>query len=232
MELYAAIDLRGGRCVRLHQGRFDEETTYSDDPVKMAKSLASAGAHWLHVVDLDAARRTGSNADVVRAIVNAVTIPVQVGGGVRDASMLEAGAERVVIGSLLVEDPDAAHRLSGAHSGRVAAGLDHRNGMIMTRGWEQDGGVTLKDAVAALSDSFAAVVVTDIEKDGTLQGPETNLLGQVARGTGVPVIASGGVGSAADIEHLASMGVAGVIVGKAIYEQRISVEEAVAACRP
>jgi len=230
-DLYPAIDLRGGRVVRLHQGDFDQETIYDDDPVSVARSFEAAGAPWIHVVDLDAARRTGSNRDVVVAIARAVSVRVQTGGGVRDASLLAEGIERVVIGSAAVEDPTIVRQLAAEHPGRIAVGLDHRSGELRTRGWLDYSGVRVEELVDRPTvDGVGAFVVTDIARDGVLEGPDLEGLRALATRTTVPVIASGGVGSLDDVRALRDTGVAGVIVGKAIYEGRFGVDEAVLAC--
>jgi phosphoribosylformimino-5-aminoimidazole carboxamide ribotide isomerase len=231
MEFYPAIDLRGGKVVRLHQGDFAEETVYGDDPVVVARGFQDAGAGWVHVVDLDAARRTGSNRDLVVGVAGALDIPVQTGGGVRDASLLDAGLARVVLGSAAVEDPNLVQRLAEDHPGRVAVGLDHRDGEVRTRGWEEGSGRDLLDVAAELArPGLAAFIVTDIARDGALVGPDTVRLLALQNATAVPVVASGGVAELDDLRRLADLGVAGVIVGKALYEGRFSVEEAVAAC--
>lgn len=233
MELYPAIDVRGGHCVRLHQGDFARETVYGDDPVAQARHFAAAGAPWIHVVDLDASRGQGSNRDAVTAIAAAVApTPVQTGGGVRDGSLLGDGLARIVLGSLAVADRGATARLVAAHPGKVAIGLDHRDGEIRTHGWEEGSGVQLLDAVAwpELAGA-AALVVTNIAKDATLEGPDVEGLRAVVAATSIPVIASGGVGTLDDLRALTSTGVAGVIVGKALYEGRFTIEEALSACR-
>jgi len=230
-DLYPAIDLRGGRVVRLHQGDFDQETVYDDDPVAVARSFEAAGAPWIHVVDLDAARRTGSNRDVVVAVATAVSVPVQTGGGVRDASLLDDGVTRIVLGSAAIEDPELVGRLAADYPERVAVGLDHWGGEVRVRGWEEGSGRRLLDVASQLSlPGVAAFVVTDISRDATLVGPDLEGLGELQRATAVPVIASGGVGSLEDLLALRDLGVAGVIVGKAIYEGRFGVNEAVLAC--
>lgn len=229
MRLYPAIDLLDGRCVRLRQGDFAQVTAYSDDPVAMALSFEAAGASWIHVVDLDAARRTGSNRTVVERIAGAVSISVQAGGGVRDASLLESGVARVVVGSWAVEDPDSVAALANAHPGQVAVGLDHRQGKVQVHGWQEGAAVSVEDMIDRLPDA-AAFIVTDVERDGTLVGPDVDGLSRLVQHTEVAVIASGGVGSLADLAGLAGAGVEGVIVGKALYEGRFSIDEAVAAC--
>ena len=233
MDLYPAIDLRGGRCVRLHQGDFDRETIYGDDPVGQARRFADAGAPWVHVVDLDASRGQGSNREVVTAVAAAIgPVPVQTGGGVRDGSLLAEGVARVVLGSLAVNEPDVAGALVAAHRGAVAIGLDHWDGEIRTRGWEERSGVQLLDAIGWPEFAAAAsFVVTNIAKDATLAGPDLDGLAAVVRATTVPVIASGGVGTLDHLRALTDTGVDGVIVGKALYEGRFTIEEAVLACR-
>jgi phosphoribosylformimino-5-aminoimidazole carboxamide ribotide isomerase len=236
VELYPAIDLRGGRAVRLYQGDFDQETVYGADPVAVAERFVAAGAHWLHVVDLDAARGEGSNLDVVLAIAKTVSARVETGGGVRDDSPLRAGVDRVVLGSLAVTNRAYAAQLIAENPGRVAIGLDHRGGELQVRGWEERGDVQLLDAVGwpEFADA-AAFIVTDIGRDGTLAGPDVDGLASVLDATTVDVIASGGVSSLDDIETLTSLDadgrrLAGVIVGKALYEGEFTIEEAMAAC--
>jgi phosphoribosylformimino-5-aminoimidazole carboxamide ribotide isomerase len=230
-DLYPAIDVRGGRVVRLHQGDFDQETVYDDDPVAVARSFEAAGAPWIHVVDLDAARRTGSNRDVVVAVAASVSVPVQTGGGVRDGSLLAHGVERIVLGSAAIEDPDLVRQLAHDHPNRIAVGLDHWDGEVRVRGWEEGSGRRLLDVAAWLTlPGVAAFVVTDISRDATLVGPDLAGLAELQRATTVPVIASGGVGTLDDLLALRSLGVAGAIVGKAIYEGRFRVDEAVLAC--
>jgi phosphoribosylformimino-5-aminoimidazole carboxamide ribotide isomerase len=245
VDLYPAIDLRAGRCVRLVQGDYGRETVYSDDPVAVARSFEAAGAPWIHVVDLDAAR-TGrpENREVVAEVAAAVSVPVQTGGGVRDRAavdgLLEAGVARVVIGTAAVENPDMVAEAAAAHPGRVAVGLDHRRAgggrEVAVRGWTAGSGRQLLDVVAELAGAgVAAFVVTDIDRDGVLEGPDRDALAAVLAATTADVIASGGVSSAADLRALAAVEVgghrlAGAIVGTAIYEGRISLREAVAAC--
>lgn len=243
MDLFPAIDLRDGKCVRLLQGDYARETVYGGDPVAMAKEFEAAGAPWIHVVDLDAAR-TGrpENRDVVAAIAAAVSVPVQTGGGVRDEfsaeALLGAGVRRVVIGTAALEQPQLVRRLAGRHPGRIVVGLDGRSGEAALRGWTEGSGVTILDAVGRFEDvGVAAFVVTDIARDGMLQGPDVEGLASVLACTTVDVVASGGVGSLDDLRTLAGVEVdgrrlAGAIVGKAIYEGVFAVEEAVAACAP
>jgi phosphoribosylformimino-5-aminoimidazole carboxamide ribotide isomerase len=239
-ELYPAIDLRAGRCVRLYQGDYGQETVYGDDPVAQARAFAAAGAPWIHVVDLDAAR-TGDprNRDVVAAIATAVDVPVQTGGGVRDDSaagaLLDAGVRRVVVGTAALEDPAWVRRLAARHPGRVAVGLDARDREVAEPGWMEGSGRDVVDLAREFDDAgVAALVVTEIGRDGTLEGPALDQLGAVLAATTVDVVASGGVGSLDDVRALAALEVnarrlAGVIVGRALYEGSFAVGDAVEA---
>jgi phosphoribosylformimino-5-aminoimidazole carboxamide ribotide isomerase len=236
MDLYPAIDLRDGRCVRLHQGDYAQETVYGDDPVAQAKAFADAGAGWIHVVDLDAAR-TGvpENRDVVAAIARAVDVPVQTGGGVRSIeaahALFSAGVERVVIGTAALKDPDIVRALAIDH--RVAVGLDAKSGEVATDGWLVGSGRSVLDVARSFADAGVdAFVVTDISRDGTLEGPDLVGLADVLGATPVDVIASGGVGQMSDLEALDAIEVdgrrlSGVIAGKAIYEGHVDVASAV-----
>ncbi|MDQ4132835.1 MAG: 1-(5-phosphoribosyl)-5-[(5-phosphoribosylamino)methylideneamino]imidazole-4-carboxamide isomerase [Actinomycetota bacterium] len=242
MLLFPAIDVRGGRCVRLHQGDYGRETVYDTDPASVARRLAGAGARWLHVVDLDGAR-TGvpENADVVAAIVAAAgpEVSVEVGGGIRDRKAVEAvlatGAARVVLGTAAVRQPELVDELAADFP--VVVGLDARDGELAVEGWTVGSGRPLEELVSRyVHAGVAALVVTDIGRDGTMTGPDlSGLAAVVAKSGGVDVVASGGVSSLADLEALAGLEVdgrrlAGAIVGKALYEGRFSVEEAIAAC--
>ncbi len=238
MDLYPAIDLRDGRCVRLYQGDYGRETVYGDDPVAQARAFEEAGAPWIHVVDLDAAR-TGVpvNRDAVAAIAAGVSVPVQSGGGVRDLAaaeaLFDAGVARVVVGTAALEDPTFVRELAARHP--VAVGLDARGRDVAVRGWVEGSGADLLDLAKAFEDAgVAALVVTEISRDGTLEGPDLAGLAQVMEATSIPVIASGGVGTLDDLRALAELRAAGrslsgAIAGRAIYEGRFSVSEGVAA---
>jgi phosphoribosylformimino-5-aminoimidazole carboxamide ribotide isomerase len=251
MDLYPAIDIRGGAAVRLVQGDFSRETGYGD-PLALAREFVDAGAPWLHLVDLDAAR-TGRpvNRDTVIAIARAVDVPVEVGGGVRSEAdvdgLLSMGVSRVVLGTVVHEDPGLVLRAADRHPGRVAVGLDYRlaadgRAEVAVHGWEQGSGRTVGELLGSLAGvDLAAVVVTAIERDGTLEGPDVRGLAAVLRECGHPVVASGGVGSAADIVALARLAeesggetrrLAGVITGRALVDGRLTVAEGVAACAP
>jgi len=235
MELWPAIDLRGGRCVRLLQGDYDRETVFGDDPVAMAARFVAGGARRLHLVDLDGARDGGPvQADLIGRIVAAARVPCQVGGGVRTAetasAYLDAGVARVVVGSLAIEDPAAFASLAGMFPGRIVLGLDARDGLVAVRGWRETSGLTAAQLVVRSSDlPLAAVVFTDIAKDGMLAGPNLGALSEMIAATRLPVVASGGIASAADIRAVASIGAAGCIVGRAIYSGGVSLPEALGA---
>ncbi|MDR6225635.1 1-(5-phosphoribosyl)-5-[(5-phosphoribosylamino)methylideneamino]imidazole-4-carboxamide isomerase [Desmospora profundinema] len=233
--LYPAIDLRGGRCVRLFQGDYDQETVYDNDPVAVARRFAGQGALWLHVVDLDAAR-TGEpvNMEVIRKMVRAVDCPVQVGGGVRGMErlqqLLDAGVQRVVIGSAAVDNPSFVKEALGRYGDRIALGLDARDGMVATHGWLDTSDVPAerlaKEMVALGAETF---IFTDIARDGTLTGPNVEAIRSLAQVTGREVIASGGVRTNDDLSELARYrdeGVAGAIVGKALYTGAVCLDEA------
>ncbi len=240
-----AIDLRGGRCVRLLRGDFAEETVYGD-PLSQARAYAYAGAGLIHVVDLDAARTGvpfGPNREAVATIV-AAGVPVQLGGGMRDEasveSALSAGIARVVVGTAGVEDPALVRRLAERHPGRVVAGLDHQRAgdgrrVVAVRGWVEASGIDLEDALGAIEGSpLAGVVVTDITRDGTLEGPDLVGYEQALRETSLPVIASGGIGSLADVGRLAGLvagdrRLAGAVIGRALLSGAFDLPSAIAA---
>ena len=227
--------------MRLYQGDFDKETAYGMDPVAVAEGYAAAGARWIHTVDLDAARTgTPENRPVIAAMAKAVgpTVKVQASGGVRDQAsaeeLLACGVDRVVLGTAAVENPELVCDLAGHH--QVAVGIDARGRDVAVRGWTEGSGVDLFDLLARFADrGVAAVIVTDISRDSTLEGPDLEGLAAVLDATDIPVIASGGVGALPDLEALATLNASGrtlegAIVGKALYEGKFTVEEAIAAC--
>ena len=241
MDLYPAIDLRDGKVVRLLRGEYDAETIYDDDPVAVALRFDRAGARWIHVVDLDAARDgSAANLGVIEAICSTVAARVQTGGGVRSiedaGDRFAAGVARVVVGSAAVERPELVDDLATLHPGQVAVGVDARGRDVAIHGWTESTGSDLV-SVASRFDrpGVAALVVTEIDRDGTLAGPAVEQLAAALDAVSVPVIASGGVASADDLRALCGIErqgkrLAGAIVGRALYEHRFTLEEGLAAC--
>lgn len=238
MILYPAIDIRGGHAVRLVEGDYARETVFDADPVDAALRFADAGVSVLHVVDLDGARAGEPvNLETIRRIADAVPFPIQVGGGLRDADcvsgVLRAGAEHVVIGTAALRDPEFLDAMLAAHGDRVTVSVDARGGKVSLAGWTETSDVAATDAVADLARrGVGRFLFTPIEVDGTLAGPGFDQLAAVAAATAAGVLYSGGVGTIADLERLradAPPNVEGVIVGRALYEERFSVADAVAA---
>lgn len=236
MILYPAIDLLGGKVVRLRQGEYDDSTVYGEDPVAVALSFVEQGASWVHMVDLDAAKSAEPvNRRIIAAVAAAVSgkASVQVGGGVRsleDAQALaDAGVTRVVMGSAAVANPPLVEVVSQHVA--VAVGLDHRDGVAATHGWTESSGRSVADLLP-LFPTASAFVITDISRDGMLTGPDVVGLAESATSTSIPVVASGGVGTLAHLTELSRVqGLNGVIVGKALYEGKFTVAEAVQALR-
>ena len=235
MILFPAIDIRGGKAVRLIQGDYEQETAYDDDPVVAARRWVGGGARWLHVVDLDGARAGEPvNLEHVRRIVAAVNVPVQLGGGLRDSKKVEeafsSGAERVVLGTAAVRDPEMAEAIASAHGDRVVASVDSRSGRVAAEGWTVQSELGTTDVIAELSRrGLRRFVFTPVDVDGLMEGPDLDALREAADATGGELIYSGGIGSLDDLRAVAGLGlnnVEGVIVGRALYEQRFSVGEA------
>ena len=232
MELWPAIDLRGGRCVRLAQGDYARETVFGADPLATVREFVAAGARRLHVVDLDGAKDgLPSQAALVGRMVAAAGVPVQLGGGVRAretaAAYLGAGVARVVIGSLAIERPDLLAALADEFPGRIVLGLDARDGLVATRGWLETSTLRAVDVARRHADlPLAAIVYTDIARDGMLSGPNFPALADMIAATKLPVVASGGVSCAADIRRAADTGAAGCIVGRALYDGKVTLAEA------
>jgi len=240
MLIIPAIDLRDGRCVRLKQGRKDDVTHYDGDPVEVAKDFQKQGAEWLHVVDLDGAfaERNSTNRQTLKAIVDAVNIPIEFGGGLRSFSdveqVLQLGVARVVIGTLAVESPQILQKLVASFgSDRIAVGIDAKGGQVVIRGWEKSealNAIELARDIATVG--IKRIIYTDVARDGMLIGPNIEETCRIARESGLKVTASGGVSSIDDIKRLtqtAECGVDSVIVGRAIYERRFTVAEAILA---
>lgn len=239
MDVIPAIDLLEGKCVRLYQGDYEKSQVFSDNPVEVAKKWVEMGATRLHLVDLDGAKQgKPANTGAIRAIIEGVSAPVQVGGGLRDRSsisqLLQLGVERVIVGTIAVENPQLVQELCAEFPGNIILGIDARNGKVATRGWLE----TSEISAIELAQKFpqaAAIIYTDIQRDGTLSGPNKEALRELATRVEIPVIASGGVSSLTDVLSLLSLeplGVTGVIVGKAIYTGKVNLSEAIKAIGP
>jgi 1-(5-phosphoribosyl)-5-[(5-phosphoribosylamino)methylideneamino] imidazole-4-carboxamide isomerase/N-(5'phosphoribosyl)anthranilate isomerase len=234
LELLPAVDVRDGQAVRLVHGESGTETSYGS-PLQAALAWQAAGARWLHLVDLDAAFGTGDNRDVIREITDAMDIHVELSGGIRDdaslAAALATGCTRVNIGTAALEKPEWVARVIAEHGDRIAVGLDVRGTTLKGRGWTSDGGDLYETLERLDKEGCARYVVTDIAKDGTLEGPSLDLLRDVCAATDRPVVASGGVSSLDDLRALAGLtplGVEGAIVGKALYAKAFTLQEALA----
>ena len=237
MIIYPAIDIRGGRCVRLTEGRFDAETVFADDPAEMALKWAGMGAEFLHLVDLDGALAgEGKNVPVIERILQSVNIPVQLGGGIRNLETIEKllalGVTRLILGSAAVKNPQLVEEACKKYPGHIAVGIDAKNGDVAIEGWGQGSGV----AATELAKKMAAygvetIIYTDISRDGMLSGVNVEATAALARACGVPIIASGGVASLEDIRRVKAVesdGVQGCIIGKAIYTGAVDLKEALA----
>jgi phosphoribosylformimino-5-aminoimidazole carboxamide ribotide isomerase len=234
MQVIPAIDLLGGRCVRLLRGDYGAATEYSDDPVAVARQFVTDGASRIHVVDLDAARDEAGNHDILAAIVSHTGVDVEVAGGIRSEAeaqrWLDAGAAAVVIGTMAAENPAAAVELIGHQPGRVCVALDMRGATISTHGWEKGSGKSLDDLLEVLDGTpLERYIYTDISRDGTMLGPNFEALAELLGRTQHGVVLSGGVSSMDDVRRANVMETAGVILGRALYEGRLSLKEALAA---
>ena len=237
MIIYPAIDIRGGRCVRLTEGRFDAETVFADDPAEMALKWAGLGAEFLHLVDLDGALAgEGKNVPVIERILQSVNIPVQLGGGIRNLETIEKllalGVTRLILGSAAVKNPQLVEEACKKYPGHIAVGIDAKNGEVAIEGWGKGSGV----AATELAKQMAAygvetIIYTDISRDGMLSGVNVEATAALARACGVPIIASGGVASLEDIRRVKAVesdGVQGCIIGKAIYTGAVDLKAALA----
>ncbi len=236
MILYPAIDLKDGQAVRLLRGEMDAATVFNDDPAAQARAFAQAGCAWLHLVDLNGAfAGEPVNGDAVEAILDGVEIPVQLGGGIRDMATIETwlnrGIARVILGTVAVEDPELVRAAARRFPGQVAVGLDARNGRVATRGWAEETELMVTDLARSFEDAgVAAIIYTDINRDGAMAGPNVAATEALARACTIPVIASGGVSSLGDLIALRDTGViAGAISGRALYDGALDLGEALKA---
>lgn len=241
MDVIPAIDLLGGRCVRLLQGDYEKSQVFDDDPVAVARRWAEQGAARIHLVDLDGAKEGNpENWEAITEIVKAVDVPVQVGGGLRDRDRVQAlfnlGVQYAILGTVAVENPELVGELSTEFPGRIFVGIDARDGKVATRGWLETSTVMADDLARRMGDmGAAAIIYTDIKRDGTLKGPNLEALRDLAGKIDTPIIASGGVSSMSDLLSLlgvAPLGVSGVIVGKALYTNNVDLSEAIKAIGP
>jgi len=237
LELLPAIDVKGGKAVRLVQGELAAESQYGD-PREVALEFLSAGAEWIHLVDLDAAFGIGSNAQLLEEVIKSVDLRVELSGGIRDDESLRralaTGCERVNLGTAALEDPEWTAKVIAEFGDRIAVGLDVRGHTLAARGWTREGGDLFETLARLDRDGCARYIVTDVAKDGTLTGPNLELLREVCAATTKPVVASGGVSTLADLEAIKSLtaiGVEGAIVGKALYAGAFTLQEAIANCR-
>ena len=238
MILYPAIDLKDGQCVRLLKGEMDAATVFSDDPAAQARAFQDAGAEWVHLVDLNGAfAGEPVNAGAVEAILAALDVPTQLGGGIRDMATIEAwltkGLSRVILGTVAVENPDLVREAAKAFPGQVAVGLDAREGRVATRGWAEETNIQVTDLAREFEDAgIAAIIYTDINRDGAMGGPNIPATEALARAVDLPVIASGGVSSMADLLALKATGViSGAISGRALYDGAIDLSSALKALK-
>lgn len=235
MEVYPAIDIRGGNCVRLKQGDYGQETLFGNDPAEMAGHWVSQGAHRLHIVDLDGARSGHpENLATIGAILKNIEIPCQIGGGIRDettiAKLLELGVYRVVIGTKAVKDPDWFRQMCHKFPGKLVLGIDARNNLVAAEGWQETSTITATELAEQFADEpFAAIVCTDIATDGMLAGPNLETMRKMKQTAKHPLIASGGITTVDDVKDLAENGLDGCIIGRALYEGRIDLYEALVA---
>ena len=237
MQIWPAIDLRSGKCVRLRQGDYGQETVFGEDPAAMAIRWMNEGAGQLHLVDLDGARAgSPANRAAIGAILEAVQITCELGGGIRDEAtivdLLEMGLQRLVIGTQALKRPAWFRAMCQRFPGRLVVGIDARNGRVATDGWLETSDVEAATLAQELAEEpIAGIVYTDIAKDGMMEGPNVNAMAEMAAAVAVPVIASGGVTTADDVRRLATTGVAGCIIGRALYEGSLTLSDALAAAR-
>ncbi|HEX3727035.1 MAG TPA: 1-(5-phosphoribosyl)-5-[(5-phosphoribosylamino)methylideneamino]imidazole-4-carboxamide isomerase [Pirellulales bacterium] len=232
MLIWPAIDLRGGKCVRLRQGDYDRETVFGDDPAAMARHWVDEGGQALHLVDLDGARSGQvENWKSIEQILSAVSVPCELGGGIRDEAtierLLELGLERLVLGTSAIARTDWFRQMCRHFPGRLVLGIDARDGFVATEGWRQTSRTSAVELARELDDEpLSAIIYTDIETDGMLGGPNLAALAQLAKSIRLPLVASGGITTAQDVAQLSSLGLSGCIIGRALYEGTLNLGEA------
>ena len=239
MIIFPAIDLKDGRCVRLRQGDMAQATIFNDDPSAQAREFETAGFEYLHLVDLNGAFAGRSvNASAIRDIIAAIKIPLQLGGGIRDRAAIEhwlsAGVARVILGTIAVSNPELVAAAARAHPGRIAVGIDAREGKVAVKGWAEESAVSALELAKRFEGAgVTAIIFTDIARDGMMEGANVESTATLAHSVSIPVIASGGVNSVRDIERLQECGapIAGVVVGRALYDGRINPAEALMTAR-
>ena len=235
MQIWPAIDLRGGKCVRLQQGDYDRETVFGEDPAAMARHWVDLGAEYLHLVDLDGARQGyPGNLATVGAILQAVDCPCELGGGIRSEETirqaLELGLQRLIIGTLAIKQPDWFRRMCAKFPGKLVLGIDARDGRVATEGWQETSSVPAIELAGQFAgEPIAAIIYTDIATDGMLIGPNTAAMAEMQSAVAVPVVASGGITSQEDVAQLAAVPMAGCIIGRALYEGKLTLPDAMAA---
>lgn len=238
LQVWPAIDLRGGKCVRLRQGDYGQETVFGEDPVAMARQWVDQGARCLHLVDLDGARDGQlTNLPAIQAIVSGVSVPCQLGGGVREEGtirrLLELGLTRLIVGTKALREPEWFREMCHQFPQQLALGIDAKGGLVATDGWLQVSTIPATRLARQFDDEpLSAIIYTDISRDGMLEGPNFSAVEEMKNTVTVPVIASGGVTSAADVERLRGIGVTGCIIGRSLYEGALSMSEALRAARP
>ena len=237
MQIWPAIDLRGGKCVRLRQGDYNQETVFGEDPVATASQWVEHGAEFLHLVDLDGARDgQPTNHEVIRQIVAAASVPCQVGGGIRSQetieSLLNGGVSRLIIGTRAIKEPEWFRAMCREFTNRLALGIDARDGWVATDGWLETSGMAATDLVSEFADEpIDAVIYTDIAQDGMMSGPNFEAMAEMKQTSRFPIIASGGVTTVADVRQLAQSGLDGCIIGRSLYEGKINLRAALEAAR-
>ena len=237
MIFYPAIDIQNGKCVRLRQGKVDKTTIFNSNPLRQAQEFIRQGSEWLHLVDLDAAiSRSNMNRMFIEEIVGQVDVPIQLGGGIREIRTIEywvnLGVERIILGTVALKDPNLVRLACKKFPNRIAVGIDSRKSKVVIEGWQKESQITTVELARVFEDvGVAAIIYTDIQKDGMMSGPDFNGTAELAGSVTIPIIASGGISSISDLRKIktSSPSLNGVICGRAIYERKFSINEAIEA---